>query len=425
MSTILAGGVVFGAQDYLEDPLPAQHLLELARSKHGHALCLCVTPHRQLVIREIKKVLYLAVWPNDGHHHDPACEFFRDTPGEAEPKREKGVGPEKDSQTRARSALLPAARVNADGKWDVNIDLPKQRGNVPPSSAAVHSSQPHQPGSISRPSRNSLSLQQFLSWMWDSTSMVRWATGWRRDWWRVSRAIRTEAEAVTVRGQGLNDLLYIPPPFRMDREAEIQAEWQAFVQPLNDSAAHGQPKRGFLLVEIKVVDRTEYGYKFQARNLARPIFIDEHLHAQITKQAPLALAHLPRLKENKLKCSVIALIVVEATSKGNLRALDATLMLTNDHYIPVTTIYELELANELCQADRTFTRGVGKHVGADFVLRDTQPPTAMVISSLHSSDYVRQRDDVIEECQRNGCDIWHWQPTPGQPMPDIPAPSQR
>lgn len=252
--------------------------------------------------------------------------------------------------------------------------------------------------------------------------MARWGAGWKRDWWRVARSIRTEAQVVQVKGEPLNDLLYIPPPFRKDREHEIHAEWDSFARPLATGLSAGGHPYGFILAELKAVDRTEYGYKLQLRNMAKPIFIDEQMYAQVAKNCPLGLALLPRQKE--VQCSIVALLLVEGTGKGNLRAKGASLMLTNKHYIPVNTIHELQLANVLCDSDRVFTRGVGKHVGADFVLRDTTPPTAMLIYSLVSLDYLRNREAVAESCAQAGCINWKWDVGTGQPMPTLPAISQ-
>jgi hypothetical protein len=176
-----------------------------------------------------------------------------------------------------------------------------------------------------------------------------------------------------IEGCRLNDYLYIPPPFVKKHEAEIHAGWDRFLSPLMATAwLRGVQQRGFVLLEVRAIDRTEYGFKILGRNLARPIFVDEHVHATIARHSPLALALLPNSRE--LSCSVVGLFVIEATDRGNLRAVSAALMVTNARYIPVTTLNELKLANAMCAADRTFTRGAGKHKGADFVLRDTKPP---------------------------------------------------
>jgi hypothetical protein len=267
-----------------------------------------------------------------------------------------------------------------------------------------------------------LNLLQFLTWLWNNTSMNRWGKGWRRDWWRVGQSIRTEAQAVVVDEQPMNDMLYIPPPFVRERQAEIQNAWDHFVAPLMATArSHSAPKRGFILLEVKAIDRTEYGFKVLGRHLARPIFVDEHVHSNMARHSPLALTMLPKCRE--LSCSVVGLFAIEATEYGNLRAVAAALMVTNSRYIPVSTLYELKLSNALCAADRTFTRGVGKHQGADFVLRDTEPSTAMLIYSLQTPDYLKKRSKVAEACAQAGCTIWRWDPGSTPELPPLPAPA--
>lgn len=420
MSKILADGIAFDVQDYLEDVLSAQPALIEARLKQGHALCQCVTPHRQLVIREVNGVLYLAVWPHDGHHHAPSCEFYRNEvdSGNAD-QVTPSSGDERETQEFNAPPRSPPVKLNPDGTWTVALDLTRPKGSRKEQPLTPANALSPMAGTMPQPANQTLSLPQFLTWLWDNTSMNRWGKGWRRDWWRVGQSIRTEAQAVVIEGCPLNDLLYIPPPFVKDRQADIHAQWDRFVAPLKATAsARSGPQRGFVLLEVKAIDRTEYGFKVLGRNLARPIFVDEHLHAAIARHSPLALALLPKSKE--LYCSVVGLFVIEATEHGNLRAVSAALMLTNSQFIPVSTLYELKLANVMCAADRTFTKGVEKHQGADFVLRDTHPSTAMVIYSLQTPDYIKRRNKLAEDCVQAGCTIWKWDTGSGQDMPALP-----
>lgn len=412
MSSILAAGYSFRSQDYLDDPHPAQPHLARAKAAFGHALCQCVSPPRKLVIREVREVLYVAVWPFDGHFHDPACEFHRD-----QVEHDGGVQ-NAASHEKPKAPSTPAIRLMSNGSWDVNIDIPKLRTTDPKGVPGSPSDSAGKSPAGNSSHRDALNLQQFLAWLWDSTSMARWGTGWRRDWWRVIRAVRTEAQVVCIRGVQFNDLLYMPPPFRKEREVEIHQEWERFSGNLNSQTPSHLPF-GFLLVEVKSIDKTEFGYKLQARNMAKPIFMDEQIHASATKQSVLGIALLSRRKE--LKCALLAFVMVEGTGRGNLRAVNIAFLLTNQMFIPVTTIYELELANKLCANDRAFTRGMGKHTGADFVLRDTSPPTAMFIYSLFSPEYVRQRDAILDECVAAGCAPWKWEPGAAKMMPPFPA----
>jgi hypothetical protein len=424
MGKVLADGIEFDVQDYLEDAMSAQPALIEARNKQGHALCLCTTPPRKLVIREVNEVFFLAVWPHDGHHHDPGCEFYRPGDEPQEPGLDGLPTPSPACKDHTQGTPERAAvSLNADGTWTVALDISTHTGFRDEAVTSQKLSAIAATGT-SKETRtllhSALSLPQFLDWLWNNTSLNRWGKSWRRDWWRVIQSIRTEAQVVVIDGRAMNELLYIPPPFVRERQAAIQDGWNRFVAPLMTTAhSRAGPQRGLVLMEVKAIDRTQYGFKVLGRNLARPIFVDEHLHASIARHNTLALAMLPRSRE--LSCSVVGLFAIEATDRGNLRAVAAALMVTNSRYIPVSTLYELKLSNALCAADRTFTRGVGKHQGADFVLRDTNPSTALLIYSLHTPDYVRKRETIADACAQAGCTIWKWYPENDQEIPALPA----
>lgn len=419
MSSIRADGIEFDAQAYLEDPVVFQPALIDARQKYGFALCMCSAPPRQLVIREVKGVAYLAVWPNDGPNHDTGCEFHREI-GAAEPSDDEKADLAAEHQGGERPARLvrPAAKVLPDGHWDIAIDLPR-----PPSGRSGDSHRPAKDardGSATEPvRRDQFSVGEMLGWMWENANFNRWGKGWRRDWRRVGDIIRRDAQTIQIAGESLADCLYVPLPYRSDDEAAMQAQWDHFVQPLVASAEHGpNRKRGFVLAEVKAFDRTEYGFRVQLRNMARPLFVDDHLHAALAKSSPLALALLPKVKA--MGCSVVALWAIEATGRGNFRAIAGALLLVNSRYIPVSTTAELQIANALCGSDRTFTKGVGRYNGADFVIREGGQPKALLVYTLNSPDYLVKRDAVAQRCVDAGCSVWKWHITQSKVMPNLP-----
>ena len=76
--------------------------------------------------------------------------------------------------------------MNADGIWDISVDVPRDRSKPGQIDLTGHQAPLERLGVGVSTSRDSFSLQQFLTWLWDATSMARWGSGWRRDWWRVS-----------------------------------------------------------------------------------------------------------------------------------------------------------------------------------------------------------------------------------------------
>lgn len=422
MSSIRADGVDFDAQAYLEDPVVFLPAILDARAKYGFALCLCTAPPRQLVIREVRGVAYLAVWPNDGPNHDPACEFHREWHPSDDEKACTAVNHQSDGSAGERiHRSKPAAKILPDGHWDLALDLPKPpMGNSRESVRTPKGSREQPSGEQVR--RDQFNMGEFLGWLWENSNFNRWGHGWRRDWYRVANTVLRDAGAIHVGGEPLAQCLYAPPPFRKDDEVAIQAGWERFVQPLTDSAEKGLArKRGFILAEVKAFDRTDYGFRVQCRNMARPLFVDDHLHAVLAKASPLALALLPKVKE--VGCSVVGLWAIEATGRGNFRAIAGALMLVNARYIPVNTTAELEIANALCAGDRTFTKGVGRFAGADFVIREGGKPKALLVYTLNSADYRARRDVVAQRCLDAGCSVWKWDITLQRAMPALPLPA--
>lgn len=412
MAIIRADGVDFNAQDYLEDPVVFQPAILDARSNYGFALCLCSAPPRQLVIREVKGVAYLAVWPNDGSNHDPSCEFHRehlaaDDQNDQNPPSEAGAN------------VKPAARCLPDGHWDLSLDLPRIPSAQQPN--RVRATKAGEPTSSESTGRNQFSMSEFLAWLWENANFNRWGKGWRRDWARVATQIRRDAEHLYVDShEPFVQSLYVPPPFRKDEEAVIHAQWERFAQPLIAYAEPGRRRRrGFVLAEVKAFDRTGYGFRVLSRNMARPLFVDDHLHAALAKASPLALALLPKSKE--LGCAVVGLWAIEATGRGNFRAIAGALMLVNSRYIPVNTTAELQIANVLCVDDRTFIKGVGRFAGADFVIREGGQNHALLVYSLNSPDYISKRDLVAKRCESVGCRVWTWNITQAKMMPALPT----
>lgn len=232
------------------------------------------------------------------------------------------------------------------------------------------------------------------------------------------RSVRHESAGVVIDGVLLSDVLFIPPPFRKDKEAEIRDDFQQFLAPLVKSAREGAAERPFVLAEVKAMEPTQFGYKVALKHMAHPVFVDRDLYASMAKQSALAMSLLPRRKE--LRCSVVGLFLVEVTAKGNMRAVSSAMLLTSEKYVPVQTIYELELANRMTDENRTFSRTITPDSHGDFILRDSKVPISMEIYSLLTPDYVQRKDARCLKAIAEGCAVWKWEPAAAQPLPPLP-----
>jgi len=398
VSNVIAGNRTFAARDYFDDHGPAQEALRDERRRRGHALCACVHPHRRLVIREIRGTCYLALWPNDGHFHDATCPFYRSD----------------ESQTEGKGSRSEAIRLNAEGQWDLAIDLALQASEAAPLDPTVRG--PND-GAVAHPQRARLTLEQLLHWIWRSASLNRWGPAWKRDWWRVERELTSATATAVVHGESLSQLLYIPPAFRRDREDTIRAGWDSFAARLRTSAAGGV-SGGLVIGHVKEVTRSQFGYRISLRHLAPKVYADSALYAALAKQAPLALS-MVSLQE-QMKCAVIALLEVTMSAKGYLHARRGVLILTGERFIPADNLHELVLVNELTTQDRRFERPEPGDGLGDFLLLDTTPPTALEVFSLETPDYralMQQREAAL---RGRGLDLWCWRVSSSRECPPLP-----
>ena len=119
----------------------------------------------------------------------------------------------------------------------------------------------------------------------------------------------------------------------------------------------------------------------------------------------------------------MALLAVQATRAGHLAAVDAALMLATATYVPVDSAYELQMADHLVRAGRSFVKPLRYEGGAvlpDFVLLDTDPHTCVEVYGIHGdADYDRRKQEKRAYYHANGIPLIEWDV--GGPLPRLGA----
>lgn len=412
MTRIRAAKATFSTDDYLDEKPHVQSLLREARDSVGHALCLCTTPARQLVLREVRGILYLTVWPGDGGWHHPSCFFHRADP--------LSSAHEVEPHDRNRKHT-PIATIDKNGWWVVDIDLPRHQ--------TPHVPRPLQPGpgttkqtvgaEVQTQSgmgrHKSTSLMAFFQWWWDSTSLGIWCPERPARWAGVKHKLTNAISSHLMRGMALENLIYVPPPYTREQRPDLEKRWSRF---LGDIRRAGPAGLGFVAAEIKRISRSEFGYKLELKHLLQPVFVSETVHAKTAKNHLLHLT-IASAVDRPEKSRVMAMVAIEETSMGNIRAIDMALLLTSSEYVPCKNLAEIRLANHLTKSGRSFTKGQGG-TAADFVLNDTLPPTAMVITTTCSTEQQRRAERVLSDMQQANRAVWRWTPATGESIPELP-----
>lgn len=385
------------------EPAQFSGLMQKARADVGWAECLC-RPGRKLVIRERGGYFFLAVWPEDGPNHARSCPFHRDPV-------EEGEGGESQ----------PAIRLEDDG-YSVRLatSLRRRTERPAPTSSALEG------GRSSAPSRARTSLLGLLQFLWQEAKLNRWAGGWQRDYWRVRLQLQAAVREGRIGRNSLESMLHVIHEYKQSSAVDLAASWAKFKEPLLASATMPTIESRLVLGEVREHSRTEYGFRFLLRHQREPLYLSEELQAQLAKRFARAVALSRAGGAEDHASRAVLLGQVEATPRGNLRLVDAALMVVSREYIPCDSQYEVDVANALVKAGRSFSKplrlDVDDSVLPDFVLHDCEPAIVMEIFGMNSTNYLSRKAQKIALYESQGRRLWKWDPHLKMAMPPFPPP---
>ncbi len=201
-----------------------------------------------------------------------------------------------------------------------------------------------------------LSLRGLLHYLWDQSELTHWQPGFagRRNWATVRWHLLQAAQGKTAGGQMLQDWLYIPESFTVERREQINArrlaQWKHAVR---HNAGHARLM--LLIGEVKEIAPTRYGHKAVIKQVPdQPIFLDEQLYRRMTKRFAIELAIWGAHDTVHM-----LLIGTFALTGAGLPALEAlSLMPVTAQWLPIENAAELQLIDRLTREGRRFIKGL-------------------------------------------------------------------
>ena len=400
MPNISFDGGAFELEDVQENPARYVARLERAKITPGFALCLCVTPPRQLVVRRYGRLLHLAGWPEDGHTHRSSCPFHKDADA-----LKAGGG---DSQ-----AAIVASAVGLNAKLDIAltqrdvISGPRQAGK---------------PSGAPRTSRRAASLLAFLQALWMNAGLTRWSGRTQQRHWGVCNAtlLASLGEASQINGNDAQRVLHVMRRYEETERAAINGEFDAFLSTLING--DGKVQRGLIIGEINEVADTQYGKSLSLRQSPKKYFATTAL----IEHAAKTFSHAWRALGDR-EARVIALLLVERTPKGHMKLVDLGAMLCSAAFIPCDSIHEVAMANRLTREQREFIKplrmGGDEEVLPDFVLTDTSQPVHVEVYGMNGLPaYEARKLEKAAARRRNGIQAVEWN-VDREPLDQITLPS--
>jgi predicted nuclease of restriction endonuclease-like RecB superfamily len=118
---------------------------------------------------------------------------------------------------------------------------------------------------------------------------------------------------------------------------------------------------------------------------------------------------------------IITIMVVEVTRNGTLKGVDMSFMLTSRHYIPADSSHEMQMAEALVDAGRTFTKPLRYDDEAefpDFRLQDQESECVVEVwGMMGNPDYEARKAEKIKSYKSRGVQVIEWDTR--RPMPNL------
>lgn len=405
--TVLIAGVVIDGYRIRHQPSAFQPLLEKARRTHGHAICLCRSPHLKLQLRERAGRIHLAAWPEQGNHHSVTCPFY--------------------SEREQYTSVSQGIASTDDGRTDIQYVRPLSYNGLAPTAERPRA--PHQDNSPVR-------LWGLLHHLWESTGLNRWMPGWRRDWGFVRNAIDRTARHTWINEQELSQLLYIPRPFAPVAKQSIEAQWQAFVGPLQaHHRGSAEVRCGFMLGVVRTLEPHAKGFLLRLAHHGYPILLPSALSTNLASNSRRGWASLTAGADSPKTSSVVAMLRVECSRNGLMVAADCVLMRTTRQLIPSNNNMEDQIAKALVDGGHEFIRPLPySQVQGDlpaYVLREHSASGVQITEMfcLHDSKNPHQHEANVRRhaahAQANGYGLWVWSLRDSPVMPGLPVPAKQ
>lgn len=375
-------------------------LLATIHARRDRPLCLCQRNGVPMYVAKAGARFIIKRMPNSGGQHQPNCESY-------EPPAElSGLG----------ELTGAAIQENVDEGVTTlrfGFGLSKLPGRTPPAPSGAESDTVKSDG-------KKLTLRGTLHYLWDQAGFHRWTPAMRgkRSWAVIRKYLSQAAQDKRAKGTGLDDILYLPEPFRLDDKEAIEQRRALKLAPLS-AGTSGARKLMILIGEVKEFRQARFGFKAVIRHLADYTFmLDEKLFKQLEKRFQTEL-----LLWDSKEDSHLIMVATFGVNPAGAYIEETALMVVNDQWVPFESNSEHRLLQALTEQNRPFIKGLrfnldSKQPLAAAVVSDCTPkPVALyVIPPTASDKYTAALDEMVRE---SSMPAWFWRPA-GEGLPKLP-----
>ena len=319
-------------------------------------LCRCRDPGVPMYIANIGDQLVIKRMPFSGDGHDPACPSY-------EPPYElSGLGP----------LMGTAIKLDATaGVTSLKLDFSLSKR------VTTHHAEENQGGSGSVKSESrKLSLRALFHFLWHESGLTEWTAHWsgKRHWRQVYDHLSEAATNMIVRGESLNERLFLPEPFRSENRAAIEQRRAQRLAGLFQASA----RRRRLMVfvgEVKEFVEARDGRQIVTKHMPGfRLYLADTAWKSVRRRFEAELA----LWQSSEASHLMMIATIGSGPSGIIAVNEIALMTVTEQWLPIENIYEQTLVARLAQVRAKSVKGLR------FNLRHHQPIANAVVSEGRS-----------------------------------------
>lgn len=388
MFRVSLNGRRFPLHEVREHPERYAIPLSQARTLPGHALCHCRGDvDLKLQIRIHGQYFILAKWPREGDLHHRDCHFH-----------------ENDATRLLKGASSTAAIAIRQEQLNARLDqaLSVKTNARPPQSTGSAIKAP------AKSTRRKATSLAFLQALWVMAGLNYWRpSAGMGSWPACFSALQQALVGAVINRRSAADVLHVMQPYTAPLRDALNAELDAFfVGAKNDKDGI---ERRMLIGELASIKDGKYDKMLTLRQNARSYFVAEDVLEAAKRRNRFAAAAI-----GQEGARVVALLLIEPTTKGNLRIVECSYLLCSQQFIPCDSSHEVAMANLLVRSGRRFEKPMRVEQEGellpDFVLHDVDPICHIEVYGLNGNPAYERRKEAkqaIRIRKRTPCVEWN------------------
>jgi len=369
-------------------------ILAGAHARRERPVCLCRKPPPVMYVARVGARFILKRMPNTGALHAPTCESYEPPP------ELSGLG-------ELQGAAIQENIEEGVTTLRLGFGLSKQPGRTTPEASGVESDTVKSEG-------KKLTLRATLHYLWEQAGFHRWTPAMRdkRNWAVIRKYLMLAAQDKRAKGGGLEDMLFLPEPFRLDDKDAIARRRATKLAPL-----HGTSTTQKLMIVVGEIKEIRDGRNCKIVSIRHlpdmPLVMDTKMHTKVEKRFA-AEFDLVKNKEDFPGCHLMMIGTFGVNPRGIATLEEVGLMIVNEQWVPFETDKEYYLLQALQDAERPYVKGLRYNLDREQplafgVISDCEPaPVALyLIPSDASGAYTNALRELIEQ---SSMPPWYWHP---------------